>query len=139
MNRTLIERVRCLLHDAKLPRRFWAEALSTAAHVINLSPSVPLQGDVPDKVRFGKDVSYDHLRVFDCKAFVHIPKDERSKLDAKTRQCIFIGYGQDEFGYRLYDPVKRNLMRSRDVMFIEDQTVDNLTRRRKRIQKKVVT
>ena len=42
MNRTLIERVRCLLYDAKLPRVFWAEALFTVAHVINLSPSVPL-------------------------------------------------------------------------------------------------
>ncbi|KAK8564769.1 hypothetical protein V6N12_058351 [Hibiscus sabdariffa] len=50
-------------------------------------------------------MSYDHLYLFICKAFVHVPKDERSKLDAKTRQCIFIGYGLDgEFGYRLYDP-----------------------------------
>ncbi|GJT46799.1 retrovirus-related pol polyprotein from transposon TNT 1-94 [Tanacetum coccineum] len=31
----------------------------------------------------GKDVSYYHLRVFRCKASVHIPKDERSKLDVK--------------------------------------------------------
>ncbi|KAK8548084.1 hypothetical protein V6N12_061007 [Hibiscus sabdariffa] len=37
-------------------------------------------------------------------------KDERSKLDAKTHQCIFIGYGLDgEFGYRLYDPVQKKL------------------------------
>ena len=56
MNRTLIERVRCLLSDAKLPRSFWAEALNTVTHVINLSPSVPLKGDVPDRVWFGKDV-----------------------------------------------------------------------------------
>ena len=32
----------------------------------------------------GKYVSYNHLRVFECKAFVHIPKDERSKLNVKT-------------------------------------------------------
>ncbi|KAL6336690.1 hypothetical protein AAG906_036004 [Vitis piasezkii] len=42
------------------------------------------------------EISYDHLRVFGCKAFVHIPKDERSKLDAKTRPCVFIGYVEDE-------------------------------------------
>ena len=46
----------------------------------------------------------DLLRVFGCKAFVHIPKDERSKLDAKTIPCVFIGYGHDELGYRFYDP-----------------------------------
>ncbi|KAL4296424.1 hypothetical protein GQ457_12G004830 [Hibiscus cannabinus] len=132
MNRTLFERVRCLLSDAKLPRSFWAEALNTVAHVINLSPSVPLRGDVPDSVWFGKDVSYDHMRVFCCKAFVDVPKDERSKLDVKTRQCIFIGYGLDgEFGYRLYDPVQKKLVRSRDVVFIEDQTIDDIDKMEK--------
>ena len=29
---------------------------------------------------------------------MHVPRDERSKLDSKTRQCIFIGYGHEEFG-----------------------------------------
>ncbi|GJX93178.1 retrovirus-related pol polyprotein from transposon TNT 1-94 [Tanacetum coccineum] len=63
----------------------------------------------------GKDVSYHHLRVFGCKASVHIPKDERSKLDVKNKPCVFLGYGQDELGYRLYDPVQKKLVRSRDV------------------------
>ena len=53
-------------------------------HVLNFSPSILLLFDVLDRVWIGKDVSYDHLRVFECKAFVHIPKDERSKLDVKT-------------------------------------------------------
>ncbi|RDY02456.1 hypothetical protein CR513_14080, partial [Mucuna pruriens] len=81
---------------------------------------------VPDKIWFGKDVKYDHLRVFDCKAFVHVPKDERSKLDMKSRQCIFIGYGQDEYGYRLYDLIEKKLVKSRDVKFMEDQTIEDI-------------
>lgn len=130
MNRTLLERIRCMLSEAKLPRHFWGEALYTAAHVINLSPSVPLDGDVPDKVWFGKEVSYNHLRVFGCKAFVHVPNDERSKLDPKTRQCIFVGYGQDQFGYRLHDPVEKKLVRSRDVVFLEDQNIEDIRKDR---------
>ncbi|KAK8527579.1 hypothetical protein V6N12_054785 [Hibiscus sabdariffa] len=60
------------------------------------------------------------------------PDDERSKLDAKTRQCIFIGYGLDgEFGYRLYDPVQKKLVRSREVVFIEDQTIDDIDKAEK--------
>ena len=38
--------------------------MSTIAYVINLSPTVALQGDVPNRVWYGKNVSYDHLRVF---------------------------------------------------------------------------
>ena len=125
MNRTLVERVRCLLSHAELPMSFWGEALNTAVNVLNLSPCVPLQFDIPDRVWSGKDVSYDHLRVFGCRV-VHIPKDERSKLDVKTKECIFLGYSQDEFGYRLYDPVSKKIVRSRDVIFIEDQSLKDV-------------
>lgn len=121
-----MERVRCMLSEAQLPRTFWGEALNTAVHVLNLTPRVSLDFDVPNRVWFGKDVSYDHLRTFGCKAFVHVPKDERSKLDVKTRQCIFVGYGLDEFGYRCYDPVAKKLYRSRDVVFMEDQNIKDI-------------
>ena len=60
---------------------------------VNLSPCYHFK-DVPNKVGYSEDVSYDHLKVFRCKAFSQIPQNERSKLDAKTQQCIFPGYGQ---------------------------------------------
>ncbi|KAJ0080613.1 hypothetical protein Patl1_23435 [Pistacia atlantica] len=67
----------------------------------------------------------------DFTAFVHIPRDERSKLDMKTRQCIFIGYGLDEFDYKLYNPVEKKPVRSRDVVFMEDQTIQDVEKQRK--------
>ncbi|KAL9261014.1 Retrovirus-related Pol polyprotein from transposon TNT 1-94-like protein [Drosera capensis] len=78
------------------------------------------------KLLTGKDVSYDHLCVFGCKAFVHIPKDERSKVDVKSRQCIFTGYGQEQFSYKFYDSVEKKLVRSRDVVFMEDQNIRDI-------------
>jgi len=54
-------------------------------HVINITPTTILDNEVLDKIWLGKNVSYDHLHVFNCNAFVHITKDERSKLDVKTR------------------------------------------------------
>ncbi|RDX85022.1 hypothetical protein CR513_33841, partial [Mucuna pruriens] len=60
MNRTLIERVRCMLSEAKLPKHLWGEALYTVVHVINLSPVVALNIEVPKKIWFGKYVKlYD--------------------------------------------------------------------------------
>ena len=125
MNRTMVERMRCMLSHAKLPRSFWAKAMRTTVDLINLSLSAPLLGDVSQRVWTRKDVIYDHLKVFGCRAFVHIPKDERSKLDDKAKQCIFLGYGHDEFGYRLWDPVDKKIVRSRDVVFLEDQTIED--------------
>ena len=56
---------------------------------------------------------------------MHIPKYERSKLDAKTRPCVFIGNGQDKLGYRFYNPVQKKLVRIRDAMFMEDRTIQD--------------
>jgi len=41
------------------------------------------------------------LKVFECKGFVHIPNDERKKLEAKAKECIYLGFAKDEFGYKL--------------------------------------
>ena len=117
-----------MLSYAKLPKHFWDEALYTAMHIINLTPIVILDSEVPNKIWFGQNVSYDHLHVFGCKTFFHIPSDERSKLDAKTRQCIFIGYGEDEFCYKFYDPVEKKLVRSCDVQFMKDQTIEDINK-----------
>ena len=64
MNRTIVERVRCLLSHAKLPKNFWGEVLMTAVYLMNLLPCYPLQGDVPNRIWYNKEVSYDHLKVF---------------------------------------------------------------------------
>ena len=67
-------------------------------YIINTSPSVPLDGDVLERVWACKEVSNRHLRVLGCLVYVHVAKDQRGKLD-KTRPCIFLGYGEFEFGY----------------------------------------
>ena len=49
MNRTLTERVTAMLSHAHLPNSFWAEALMNAMYKVNLSPSVPPTGDIPQR------------------------------------------------------------------------------------------
>ena len=92
-----------MLHDSGLPHRFWAEALSTAAYLINQSPTTTLHDMTPFEAWYNKKPNVSHLRVFGCSGFVHIPKDQRKKLDPKAKQCTFLGYGSTKKGYRLYD------------------------------------
>ena len=76
MNRTIQEKVRSMLSNADLTQGFWAEAVATAVHLINRSPSKVLDKEaVVEMVWSGKKPSYKHLRVFDCEAYSHIPKE----------------------------------------------------------------
>ena len=64
--------------------------------------------------------------MFGCKAFTHVPKEQRSKLDDKETSCIFIRYGDEEFNYRLWDSKKQKIVRSRDVLFHEHETIKDM-------------
>jgi hypothetical protein len=91
MNRTLMEKTRSMLSGSGLGQEFWAEAVSTAYYLANRSPSLALDDKTPHKVWSGKKPSLQHIRVFGCDAYVHVPKENRSKLDKKAEKCIFIG------------------------------------------------
>ncbi|KAK4327573.1 hypothetical protein Pmani_001980 [Petrolisthes manimaculis] len=119
MNRTLVEQIRAMLIDSGLPHRFWAEALSTACYLKNRSPARALNGKTPCQALMGKKPTVHHLRVFGCVCYAHVSKDERRKLDPKSVKCIFLGYGSEVKGYRLFDLEKKRILNSRDVTFDE--------------------
>ena len=80
-NRVMAEGVTCMLSEAKLPPSFWGEALSTFVYVRNRLPTASLPSNkTPYEVAFGKKPSLQHLRVFGCRAYVMIQKDQRKSL-----------------------------------------------------------
>ena len=74
---------------------------------------------LPEEVQSEKKVKFSHLKVFGCVSYVHVDSDARSKLDAKSNICFFIGYGDEKFGYRFWDEQNRKIIRSRNVIFNE--------------------
>ena len=84
MNRTLVETVRSMLADSRLPHSFWAEALSTAAYLINRSPTKTLDGKTPFQAWYGKKPNVNHLRVFGCSAYIH-PRPERREEETGSQ------------------------------------------------------
>ena len=68
---------------------------------------------------WGHKPSLRHLRVFGCEAYVHVPKEKRTKLDNKAIKCIFIGYSYGVKGHKLWDPIAQRVFYSRSVLFRE--------------------
>ena len=119
MNRTLNECARSMRLHARLLKRFWADAVSTTAYLINQEPSVPMEFKLLEEVWSGKEVKFSHLKFFGCVSYVCIDFDACSKLDAKSKICFLIGYGDKKFGYKFWDEQNRKIIRSRNVTFNE--------------------
>ncbi|KAK0597651.1 hypothetical protein LWI29_027264 [Acer saccharum] len=121
MNRTLAERIRAMLRIAGLSNSFWAEAAKIACYVINRSPSIAIELKTPMEIWTGKPADYSNLHSLGCPVYVMYNAQERTKLDPKSRRCIFLGYADGVKGYRLWDPTAHKVVISRDVIFVEDQ------------------
>ncbi|GBN12713.1 Retrovirus-related Pol polyprotein from transposon TNT 1-94 [Araneus ventricosus] len=117
-NRTLIEITRCLLSEANLPQRFWAEAAMTATYLQNRLPTKPKR-KTPYELWTNRKPNLSHIRVFGCKAYAYIQKQRRGKLDSKAVEGIFLGYDYRSKGYRIYLGDNK-IMISRTVKFIEN-------------------
>ncbi|KAK3037909.1 hypothetical protein RJ639_031800 [Escallonia herrerae] len=110
-----------ILVENETGNKFWAAAVDTVIYLINRSPESAFNGGIPEEEWSGKPVNYSFLRVFGCITYAHIDKEERKKLDSKSQKCVFIGYGGDEYDYRLWDYEHNKIIRSRDVIFDESQ------------------
>ena len=120
MNRTIMEGARLMLYHAKLPLEFWAEACSTAVYLHNRSPTTALKDQTPFERLFDRRPDISQLNVFGCVSYVHIPDDQRRKVDTRAHKAIFVGYPPGVKRYKLYDPEKKKFVVSRDVQFFED-------------------
>ena len=118
MNRTILERVRCILNTTGLSRKFWAEVVKIACYLINLCPSTALNFKTLHEVWTGSAANYKGLKVFGCSAYAHIRLD---KLQPRANKCIFLGYPEGIKGYRLWciEPSEEKCIISHDVVFNE--------------------
>ena len=123
MNRTIQETARSMMHNVGLGEKFWAEAVCTAVIIRNRSPTVAVDNMTPYECFHGKKPDVSNFKVFGCKAYMHVPKENRKKWDSKTKKSIFVGYSITSKGYRLYDPVSGKIHVSRDVLFDESEFI----------------
>ncbi|KAE8725113.1 hypothetical protein F3Y22_tig00009009pilonHSYRG00067 [Hibiscus syriacus] len=121
MNRTLLEKVRCMLSNAGLGKAFWAEAVTYTGNLINCLPSSTIGGKTPLEVWSGKPATdYDSLHVFGSTAYYHV---KESKLDPRAKKDLFMGITHGVKGFRLWCLDTKKIICSRDVTFDESALV----------------
>jgi hypothetical protein len=120
-NETIMNMATTLLKEKSFSNTFWAEVVACSVYLLNRSPTSSLQIKVPQEAWSGTKLNVVHLMTFGCIAYARIPSELRRKLDGKSEKCIFTGYSETSKSYRLYNPISKKLILSRDVKFLENQ------------------
>jgi hypothetical protein len=129
MNMTLLNMVRSMMFFKNVKLMFWDDAVLCAVYVKNMCPSHALKNKTPYEMWYGHIPLVRHLRVFGSTCYALIPKEQRSKLDARSRKCIFLGYSNTTKGYHIYDETNKKFILSRDVIFLESSKKDEIVER----------
>lgn len=118
-NRSLFDRARTVLIDARLPLFLWAEAVNYIAYTKNRNPTRALTNTTPFEVRYAIKPDVSKLYPFGCKAYVYLDAKKRNKLEGRATEGIFVGYADTQKAFRIYIPSKRTIAVTVHVRFDE--------------------
>ncbi|GAU30667.1 hypothetical protein TSUD_31390 [Trifolium subterraneum] len=119
-NRTLLNMVRSMISARKVLKEFWPEAALWATYVLNSSPTLSVKDMTPEKAWSGVKPSVHHFKTW-CVAYAHVNDAKRKKLDSKSQKCVLLGVSEESKAYKLYDPISKKIIISRDVIFEESK------------------
>lgn len=116
-NRSAMDIGRCLMREAKIHRRYWPEAIKTAAYLKNRTIANTVENKTPYEIFFGMKPNVEHLKIYGSRVFVRVPEVLRkSKWDDKAQQGILVGYNENSYRVLL----NNRIISARHVQVIED-------------------
>ncbi|XP_031121052.1 uncharacterized protein LOC116024300 [Ipomoea triloba] len=127
-NRTLKEAARVMISAARLPKRYWAEAINTACYTQNRSMIHKQYSKTPYELCKGRkpDISYFHS--FGCKCFIHVnDKMHLRTFDECADEGIFLGYSTTSKAFRILNKRTMVVEESIHVVFDEKDIAKNVT------------
>jgi hypothetical protein len=86
--------VKTLMNDQGLSMYLLGEETMTTIYVQNISPHHILKDMTPEEAFSRKKPNVEHLRIFGCHVYIHIPKDERKKVEPSGKKGIFVRYSE---------------------------------------------
>ncbi|XP_004301682.1 PREDICTED: uncharacterized protein LOC101303134 [Fragaria vesca subsp. vesca] len=118
-NRHLVETCITLLTAASLPQHFWFHIIAHSGYLINRMPCRSLLMSSPYIQLFGSPPDLSHLKVFGLACYPFLRPYVKNKLEARTIQCVFLGYALGYKGVFCYSISKNKLWLSRHVVHDE--------------------
>ncbi|GKB45853.1 uncharacterized mitochondrial protein-like protein [Tanacetum coccineum] len=119
-NRTLIEAVKTMLVDSKLPTTFWAEAVNTACYVLNRVLVIKPHNKTPYELIRGRTPLIDLMKHFRCPVTILNTRDQLGKFDGNADEGFFVGYSVVSKAIRVFNKRTRIVEETLNIRFIKN-------------------
>jgi hypothetical protein len=102
-NKTIQEVARTMLNEAKLPDKFWRDAIYTVIHILNRAQLRPNHDKTPYELWFGRPTSVIHFKIFGSKCYIRNDEDNLGKFELRYDEGTFLGYSPNKKAYICYN------------------------------------
>ena len=118
LNRTLLEKVRAMLHDSQLLKFLWAEAAQHAVYLKNRTWTHTIGNTTPYELLNNNKPNLGNLQPWGCRVRVHNDCEGISKLEGQSHVGWWLGFdGDTRDRHRIYWPERRTVSVERNVKF----------------------
>ncbi|KAJ3688843.1 hypothetical protein LUZ61_018007 [Rhynchospora tenuis] len=118
-HRHIVELSLASMFHASIPMKYWDVIFESTVYVINRLPSYHNTAVSPFEMLFQQKPNYEFLHVLGCSCYPWLRPYTNHKLEARSEECVFLGYSTLHKGYYcLHLPTDRIYV-SRHVQFDE--------------------
>jgi hypothetical protein len=117
---SIVEAVNGMIHDQNLPLFLWKEASNETVYIQNKIPHRILEDKTPEDAFRGLKPKVNHLRIFGCPLYIHVPKEKTVKLELSGKEGNFVGYSETSKAYIIYILGQHQIKVNHDVTFNEE-------------------
>lgn len=127
LNRDVMEKARPMMFQCGAPQRLWAEAVAAASKVCDAISHMQ-RDKTPFELFYGQKPDLCRLRVLGCTAHVHVPKEQKEKLDERSEEGMLVGYSTTSKAWRIaFQTRNRIVIVERGSVVFDERTLGALT------------
>ena len=125
-----------MLHNKKLPKSLWGEAVNTACHTLNRVYFRPDSKKTPYELWRGKKPVVKYFRIFGSDCYILRDRENLENFDAKSDKGFFLGYSSTSRAYRVYNLRTKTVMESSNVVINDEVCSEALSENTAPVQDK---
>jgi len=112
-----MEEAQSMMIETQSSNHLWVEPMNIVTYILNRCPTKSNYKIILEEFLSRIKPNLDHPRVFGCKSYVHIPKEETNKLSPMAFERIMAGFDKNPKAYMIYDLRCKKIIINKGVKF----------------------